>query len=301
MNSNFKIFIHLGYPKTGSTYMQNYIFNNLTNVNFIGIGSKFDKDIYIVRKSIIQDNDKEFQKKINFLRKIIKKKINKNSINIYSDEHYLIPTSNGYKRNIGRIKELFLEFRKNINIIIFTRKHSDLILSLYQETQLIKKLLKIRSFNDFLDKIEKNKLNNKDKIFLNHFNFLKTKKIIEKELTKKIKIYDFDKFKKNRLLFIKKFLKYYKFKIKKIQFHHINKKLVIEKNIIKKDLINKLQNKKIIIFLSRILNQFLSKKLKYFIKDKVILFFLGRKEYIKFEKIYLIDKYFKNRVFRTPQ
>ncbi len=293
MNSNFKIFIHLGYPKTGSTYMQNYIFNNLTNVNFIGTGKNFDKDLYNIRKSIIHDNDKKFQKKINFLRKIIKKKIKKNSINIYSDEHFLIPTVKGYKRNIERIKKLFLEFEKNINIIIFTRKHSDLILSLYQETILIKKLLKVNSFNEILDKIEKGKLNNAQKTFLNHFNFLKTKKIIEKKLTKKIKIYDFDNFKKNRLLFIKKFLNYNKFNIKKIKFHHINKKLIVEKNIMNKHLINKLQNKKIIIFLSRILNQFLSTKLKYFIKDKIILFLLGQREYIKFEKIYLIDKYFK--------
>ena len=62
MNSKFKIYIHLGYPKTGSTYMQNYIFNNLTNVNFIGIHNKFDKDLYLIRKSIIQDDNTKFQK-----------------------------------------------------------------------------------------------------------------------------------------------------------------------------------------------------------------------------------------------
>jgi len=292
MNSKFKIYIHLGYPKTGSTYMQNYIFNNLTNVNFIGIDNKFDKDLYLVRKSIIQDDNTKFNKKISFLRKIIKKKIKKDSINIYSDEHFLIPTSTGYKRNIKRIKKLFLEFKRNINIIIFTRKHSDLILSLYQQTNLVKKLLKISSFNEFLEKIKKKKLNNNDKIFLNHFNFLETKKIIKKELTKKIKIYDFDNLKENKLIFIKKFLKYNEFEIKKINIHSINKKLIIDKNIMNKHLISKLQNKKTIIFLSRILNPVLSTKLKYFIKDKIILFFLGEKEYIKFEKINLIDKYF---------
>ena len=294
MNSKFKIYIHLGYPKTGSTYMQNYIFNNLTNVNFIGIHNKFDKDLYLVRKSIIQDDNTKFNKKISFLRKIIKKKIKKDSINIYSDEHFLIPTSTGYKRNIKRIKKLFLEFKRNINIIIFTRKHSDLILSLYQQTNLVKKLLKISSFNEFLEKIKKKKLNNNDKIFLNHFNFLETKKIIKKELTKKIKIYDFDNLKENKLIFIKKFLKYNEFEIKKINIHSINKKLIIDKNIMNKHLISKLQNKKTIIFLSRILNPVLSTKLKYFIKDKIILFFFGEREFIKFKKINLIDNYFRN-------
>ena len=294
MNSKFKIYIHLGYPKTGSTYMQNYIFNNLTNVNFIGIHNKFDKDLYLVRKSIIQDDNNKFNKKISFLRKIIKKKIKKDSINIYSDEHFLIPTSTGYKRNIKRIKKLFLEFKRNINIIIFTRKHSDLILSLYQQTNLVKKLLKISSFNEFLEKIKKKELNNNDKIFLNHFNFLETKKIIKKELTKKIKIYDFDNLKKNKLIFIKKFLKYNGFEIKKINIHSINKKLIIGKHIMNKHLIRKLESKKTIIFLSRILNRVLSPKLKYFIKDKIILFFFGEREFINFKKINLIDNYFRN-------
>ena len=73
MNSKFKIFIHLGYPKTGTTYLQNYIFSNLTNVNYIGINNKFDKDLFFIRKSILKDDDKKFQKKISVLRTILKK------------------------------------------------------------------------------------------------------------------------------------------------------------------------------------------------------------------------------------
>ena len=52
MNSKFKIFIHLGYPKTGTTYLQNYIFNNLTNVNYIGINNKFDKIYFYENPSL---------------------------------------------------------------------------------------------------------------------------------------------------------------------------------------------------------------------------------------------------------
>ena len=293
MNSKSKIFIHLGYPKAASTYLQNYIFNNLTNVNYIGIGNKFDKDLYFIRKSIIQDNDSQFQKKISFLRKIIKKKIKKDSVNLYSDEHFFIPTKTGYKRNIKRIKKLFLEFKKNINVIIFVRKNSNLIFSIYQQTRLIKKLLKISTFNEFLDKIEKNKLNKNDKFFLNHYNFLKTKKILKKELTKKIQIYNVDDFKKNRLIFVEKFLKYNKFKIKKINIHFINKKLIINKSVVNKHLIGELQNKKIVIFFARIFKKVLNTRLQYFIKDKIILFLFGNREYIKFEKINLIDKYFE--------
>ena len=293
MNSKFKIFIHLGYPKTGTTYFQNYIFNNLTNVNYIGINNKFDRDLYFIRKSILQDDDTQFQKKISFLRLILKKKIKKDMVNIYSDEHFLIPTDIGYKRNIQRIKKLFLEFKNDITIIIFIRKPSDLILSIYRETIKIKKLLKINYFNEFLDKIKKNKLNKSDRIFLNHYNFLETNKIIKKELTKKIKVYNFDDFKKNQLSFIKKFLKNNRFNIKTINIRYINKNSITGQTIIKKHSIDKLQSKKIYLIFAKIFNKILSTKFKYFIKDKIFLLFFGKKEYVKLKKINLIDEYLR--------
>ncbi len=293
MKTKFKIFIHLGYPKTGTTYLQNYIFNNLTNVNYIGINNKFDRDLYFIRKSILQDDDKQFQKKISFLRTIIKKKLKKKMVNIYSDEHFLIPTDKGYKRNIQRIKKLFLEFKNQINIMIFVRKPSDLILSIYKETIKIKKLLKIEYFNDFLDKIKKNKLSNNDRIFLNHYNFLETKKIIKKELTKKIKIYNFDDFRKNQTLFTKKFLKNNNFKINTISIQNINKNSTTSQTIIKKHSIDEIQNKKIYLIFARIFNKIFSIKFKYFIKDKIFLLLFGKKEYVNLKNINIIDEYFR--------
>ena len=293
MNSKFKIFIHLGYPKTGTTYLQNYIFNNLTNVNYIGINNKFDRDLYFIRKSILKDDDKQFQKKISVLRSILKKKLKKSMVNIYSDEHFLIPTDKGYKRNIQRIKKLFLEFKNQINIMIFIRKPSDLILSMYKEGVKIKKLLEINYFNEFLDKIKKNKLNNNDQIFLNHYNFLETKKIIKKELTKKIKIYNFDDFRKNQILFIEKFLKNNNFKIKAIKIHNINKNLTTSQTIIQKTFKKKLHNKKIYQIFASIFSKILSTKYKYFIKDKIFLLLFGKKEYVNLKNINIIDEYFR--------
>ena len=293
MNSKFKIFIHLGYPKTGTTYLQNYIFNNLTNVNYIGITNKFDRDLYFIRKSILKDDDKEFQKKISVLRTILKKKLKKSMVNIYSDEHFLIPTDKGYKRNIQRIKKLFLEFKNQINIMIFIRKPSDLILSMYKEGVKIKKLLEINYFNEFLDKIKKDKLNNNDRIFLNHYNFLETEKIIKKELTKKIKIYNFDDFRKNQILFIEKFLKNNNFKIKAINIHNINKNLTTSQTIIQKTFKKKLHNKKIYQIFASIFSKILSTKYKYFIKDKIFLLLFGKKEYVNLKNINIIDEYFR--------
>ena len=144
-----------------------------------------------------------------------------------------------------------------------------------------------------MDKIKKNKLNKSDRIFLNHYNFLETNKIIKKELTKKIKVYNFDDFKKNQLSFIKKFLKNNRFNIKTINIRHINKNSITGQTIIKKYSIDKLQSKKIYLIFAKIFNKILSTKFKYFIKDKIFLLFFGKKEHVKLKKINLIDEYFR--------
>ena len=177
--------------------------------------------------------------------------------------------------------------------MIFTRKPSDLILSMYKEGVKIKKLLEINYFNEFLDKIKKNKLNNNDRIFLNHYNFLETKKIIKKELKKKIKIYNFDDFRKNQILFIEKFLKNNNFKIKAIKIHNINKNLATSQTIIQKTFKKKLHNKKIYQIFASIFSKILSTKYKYFIKDKIFLLLFGKKEYVNLKNINIIDEYFR--------
>ena len=295
MNSKFKILIHIGYPKTGTTFLQRFILNNLKNANYLGIGNKFDKDLYFIRKSVIYDSDSKFNKKITFLRKIIRKKIKKNTINIYSDEHYLIPTTIGYERNIKRIKKLFLEYKNKIFIILFTRKHSELISSLYKETSLIKKILKIKYFNEFLVRLEKKKLNKIDKIFLSHFDFLKIIKVLKKEVTKNIKVYHFNDFVINKNKFIIKFLNSNKLKIKNINTYVINENSTKSEIIQTKHQIKSLRNNRIAIIFLNFLNKFLNTKIKFYIKDKIIMFLFKKKEQIKINKFYLIDEYFENK------
>ena len=130
-------------------------------------------------------------------------------------------------------------------------------------------------------------------MFLDHYNFLETKKIIKKELTKKIKIYNFDDFKKNQLLFIEKFLKNNNFKIKAINIDNINKNLTTSQTIIQKTFKKKLHNKKIYQIFASIFNKILSTKYKYLIKDKIFLPLFGKKEYVNLKNINIIDEYFR--------
>ena len=128
---------------------------------------------------------------------------------------------------------------------------------------------------------------------MNHYNFLETKKIIKKELTKKIKIYNFDDFRKNQTLFTKKFLKNNNFKINTISIQNINKNSTTSQTIIKKHSIDEIQNKKIYLIFARIFNKIFSIKFKYFIKDKIFLLLFGKKEYVNLKNINIIDEYFR--------
>jgi hypothetical protein len=74
----FKLIICIGYPKTGTTYLQNFFFNKIKDINYIGIKSKkFDPDLFYLRKSIIKNSDEDFIKNLPYLKKIFKKKLKK--------------------------------------------------------------------------------------------------------------------------------------------------------------------------------------------------------------------------------
>ena len=295
-SKKFKLIISIGYPKTGTTYLQNFFFNKIRNINYIGIKEKFDPDLFFIRKSVIKNSDNDFKKNLPFLKRIIKKKIKKNSINLYSDEHYLSPSIYGYERTIKRLNQILKEFKKSLTIIVFKRKQSDLILSNYKEAKHVKKVLKINSFNEFLIKLERKKLNRNDKFFLEQYNFHKLKKYLYKNLSKKIIFYNYEDFAKNNKKFLKNFLKENSFIMNdQIEFIKINQN-VIEKDTIKtKHNMKKIVFKNWIIFIKKILINFLPSKIKYFLKDNILMIIFFKKEKVNLELLNLIDNYYKKK------
>lgn len=296
-NKKFKLIICIGYPKTGTTYFQNFIFNKIKNINYVGIESKkFDPDLYNIRKSIIKNCDENFQEKLPYLKKIFKQKLKKNSINLYSDEHFLNPSTLGYERTVKRLNKFLEEFNKRLTVIVFIRKQSNLILSNYKETAFVKKFLKISSFNELLIKLKNNSLSRNDKFFLEQYNFKKLKKYLTKNLSRKIIFYDYEDFNKNNIRFIINFLKKHKFKMRNnIELTAINQNKNIKNQIKTKYNVEKLNSKKWFIFIKESLINILPLKIRFFLKDKILLNIFSKKEEVKFELLNLIDDYYKKK------
>lgn len=278
--NKFKLIICIGYPKTGTTYLQNFFFNKIKDINYIGIESKkFDPDLFYLRNSIIKNSDEDFIKNLPYLKKIFKQKLKKNSINFYSDENYLSPTYFGYERTIKRLSQFLTEFKKKLTVIVFKRNQSNLILSNYKEANYIKKILNINSFNELLIKLKKNLLDKKDKFLLEQYNFKRLKRYLIKNLSKKIIFYDYKDFAMDNKKFLKNFLKEYKFKMSdKIELVKINQNVNLKSKIKTKHNLKKIASNKLMIFISKFMINILPLKIKFFLKDRILLNIFQKKK-----------------------
>ena len=83
MNKNLTIFIHIGYPKTGTTYLQQNFFSYLSQINYLGKfyeGKKFGNykfyqlfcDTFFSKKNFYKKNISNF--KYQFEKNILKSK-----------------------------------------------------------------------------------------------------------------------------------------------------------------------------------------------------------------------------------
>jgi len=140
-----KIILHLGFPRTGSTYLQSRVFPKIKNINFLGkpFNKNYSKIFYEFEKKIFSYDDLYFEKRKNFLGKDIDKLFT-NKINLISHEGFLRNTrfyekkdkfykGNNYSNNLKRIYEVFKTIvpKKNIYFIIYVRKQTDLLPSYY--------------------------------------------------------------------------------------------------------------------------------------------------------------------------
>ena len=101
-----KIFIHIGAPKSASTFLQ-YYFHNNKNINFLGIirdhenyGSKpkYDDDFHLYCRHI-KDSYNDARK--------IKKKLSKKKVNLISDEGFIVSEYANFKKIIQRVIKIF--------------------------------------------------------------------------------------------------------------------------------------------------------------------------------------------------
>ena len=115
-----KIYLHIGYGKAGSTYLQNLFYLN-SGFNAIFLRNKELKPL-IIKKKI----------------KFIKSSFKKNKINIISDEGFTSPFSNKnldiYRKLDKTIKLLKKSF--NLKIIIVVRNQKKWIISRFSQNPL---------------------------------------------------------------------------------------------------------------------------------------------------------------------
>tara|TARA_A100001037_G_C15148009_1_gene637402 strand:+ start:3230 stop:4144 length:915 start_codon:yes stop_codon:yes gene_type:complete len=119
------LFLHIGYPKTSTTYLQNYYFNRL-NVNFLG--KKLHSESWI--------NSSE-RRRYNHLIKILNERNKNHTLKIPKETTLISAESligNIWKDDFNNFKSINKILKhKNLKFIITIRRQSEIFYSLYKQ------------------------------------------------------------------------------------------------------------------------------------------------------------------------
>ena len=187
-----QIYIHLGFPKTASTYLQSNIFPHMKGA--IYLGKPFGNTISMLEKKILKLNETQYEQEkkdlINSLEKIFNKSNNKY---ILSHEGFLRctryneldnPISNNIFQTLKRLDEIFSNYCE-VNFIIVLRKYDKMLRSYFtqfhrgfkfeyneynflkdlRENKTEKNILKNFYYGEIINFIEKLKINYKVLIY----------------------------------------------------------------------------------------------------------------------------------------
>ena len=150
-----KLYVHFGYPRTGTTTLQLHLFPNHPQINYLGrypqAKLRFGQSYFqIFRKLELIDlatilNDDDFDKQYNeLLKKAEEFYLDPNKINVISDEHIVwnaihynpsFPFDNDnfrtVSRTVSRINSLFSKIHVDVYFFCSIRSQSDMIRSVY--------------------------------------------------------------------------------------------------------------------------------------------------------------------------
>ena len=208
-----KIVFHLGYPRTGSTFLQTHVFPKHKEINFLGPKNYLNwQDVKINQTTLDKFKDFYLLNKQNDFKNDIIKLFDKEKINVISSERYL-----SYKNTINDfydckyIEQLFQNEELEISFLIVLRNQYDLIYSFYHHGYAINyKFLNIKDFEKLVyrinDKLNSNFNNFPLKLFLESYNFnlidIKLKKLFKNA---KIKYLFYEDLKYHKNIFIDEF------------------------------------------------------------------------------------------------
>ena len=133
-----QIFIHIGFPKTGTTYLQKNIFPFMKEV----LLDRYGMPINILEKKILQLNENQYEQEKKGLIKSLEKIFNKkNKKYILSHEGFLRstrynqhqnPISNDIFKTLNRLNEIFSNYCE-VNFILVIRKYDEILRSYLQQ------------------------------------------------------------------------------------------------------------------------------------------------------------------------
>lgn len=195
------IFIHVGYPKTGTTFLQQKVFENLKVTKSFG-KPKIEENMKFIMNSICKDDEITFESNKELLLEKLRL-IQFREKNIISLEEFTSCLDiNNY--NLIQIQDrLFNIFDKlskkdfRIKIILVLRNQKDIVLSYY--TECYEKIIKVNSrwtnFKNFLNKFKNNDEKN---LIIDSFNYnLLIRQIYKYYPKQNVKILFYEDFKSN--------------------------------------------------------------------------------------------------------
>lgn len=130
-----KIFFHLGYPRTGTTFLQKNVFKD-NNINFIGRTSNYgrqDKYFYHALFQIMDLSNDQYKREKKKIVSIFKKiNFSKNKLNLISEEGIMCQYSwrnNDVKITLKRLIEIAKMTNFNISFFLTIRNQQDCLIS----------------------------------------------------------------------------------------------------------------------------------------------------------------------------
>jgi len=302
-----KILYHLGYPRTGSTYLQTNIFPEHKDINLIGPkNSKNWSEIKISQDDLNIISNRFLDIELNDKQKLLNEKkylkfFDQSKLNVISSEKYVsyLNIRNNF-RDIKFFNKLLKENHKEIQVsfLIVLRNQYDLIKSLFHHGySLYSEALKIKDFRKLIECFEKN-LKSREMfqflLFADSFDFFRLyNSLVENFKNHSFKFLFYEDFKSNKDFFVSEFSQFLDLDenyTKSLFSDEIVNKLKKENDVIKYS--SKLREKVTQNNIMKKIKNFIPKNIKdYIVKNTLSEIRISSKEEEEYRKI--IRNYYK--------
>ena len=325
-----KLYIHFGFPRTGTTTLQVHLYPNHPQINYLGRYPKTNPKLELIDLISNLNNDDFDKRYIKILIKVKELYLDPNKINLISYEYIIwdaIHYDNSYRnpdpndinfrtvsRTVSRINSLFSKIHVDVYFFCSIRNQSDIIFSAYKVTSPEINASLTFTGEEIIQYLKtKNTKKPKIKRFLNGFNYYELYNELSKVVNKnKIKFFLYEEFRDNFDNFVSDLSNYLKIdpaiSIKLLKYRHENS--VKENHIIESPLlvlcfklIKNFKSPKILFenFNKKLLNMFklLNQQIRKFDKKDKEVIKIKKENLIKQLNVIknnspLIKKYYRN-------